>query len=144
MGNSKDQARADVCIRSFSTPQIDAFLDIAVISPTCESNVGSNVSSTIKTKETLKRNMYDDRIKKQMEGEFYLVVISSGSMIGNTAKNTIRTIATKLSSKMDEDLKKMKLSIQSDISFSLIRSRINAIRNPKRSIHEQLLSFNST
>ena len=68
MGNSKDQARADVCIRSFSTPQIDAFLDIAVISPTCESNVGSNVSSTIKTKEKLKRNMYDDRKKKQIAG----------------------------------------------------------------------------
>ena len=144
IGNSNEQARDDVCIRSIFTPQIDSFLYIAIISPTCESNVvGSSVSKNIKAKETQKRNLYQDRIQKRLAGEFYPFVCSSGGMIGEMAKKTIDKIATKLSCKTDEDSKKTNLMLKAGMSFFLLRSRINAIRNPKRSIYEQLLHANS-
>ena len=86
--------------------------------------------------------MYEDRIRKQTAGEFHPVVFSTGGVIGDAAKKVIRAIADKLSDKSDEDIKKKKLLIKSDISFSLIRSKISSIRNPKRNIQDQLRSFN--
>lgn len=142
-GNNKDQARADICIRGLINPQIDVFLDVAVISPSCQSNVNYSVSWSVKARGRIKRNAYQDRIQKQLAGDFYPVVFSSGGMIGETARSIINTIANKLSSKTDEDNKKASMEIKSEISFSLIRSRINSLRNPKRSIHEQLRVFNS-
>ena len=87
--------------------------------------------------------MYQDRVQKQAAGEFLPIVYSSGGMIGETAKSTIKAIAVKLSSKSDEDSKKMQLTIKTHIRFSFIRSRLNAVRNPKRSVQEQLQCFNS-
>ena len=109
-GNSGDQARADICIRSLSTPQIDAFLDIAVIPPTCEKNVGSKVASILRAKEKSKRSMYEDRIRKQAAGEFDPVVFSTGGATGDAAKKVIRAIADKLSCKTDEDSKLNEIS----------------------------------
>ena len=79
-----------------------------------------------------------------MAGEFLPMVFSSGGMMGDTAKYTINTIAAKLISKTDEDSMKMQRIIKSDIRFSLIRARINTLRNPKNSIHDQLRSLNSS
>ena len=119
-GNNKDQARADICIRGLTNPQIDAFLDVAVISPSCQSNVNYSVSCSVKARERIKRNSYQDRIKKQLAGDFHPVVFSSGGMIGETARSIINTIASKLSSKTDEDNRKASMEIKSEISFSLI------------------------
>ena len=62
-GNKRDQARADIGIQDLNHPHTTTFIDVCVISPVCQSNVGTNVAKTISLAEKKKDSDYKDRVK---------------------------------------------------------------------------------
>ena len=55
----------------------------------------------------------------------------------------VKKIGEKLASKRDGDVRKAIDEIKSDISVSLIRSRVMALRTAKRTVAEQMRLFNT-
>ena len=118
--------------------QTTTYLDVGVLSPTCESNKSSSVSGNIARMEKQKNKDYADRIKHNLGGFFVPCIFSSGGGIGPAANKVIKNIANKASSNSLEKYEDIKNEIRLDIVFSLLKSRIEGIRSCRNNIASQL------
>ena len=140
-GNKFDIARADISIRSLLNPHRTSFIDVSVVSPVCASNRSYSVSNSISNAEKKKVNSYQDRILKQLSGDFLPFCLSSGGVFGSSAKKVINLIVNKLTAINQDNAAELKREIQTDISMSLVKSRIQGLRASRNGIMSQLNTF---
>ena len=89
-GNISNNARADIAVRGLMHNHKMTYIDICIISPVCDSNKNNSVATSISNAEKRKINDYQDRIQKQLGGDFKPFVMSSGGGVGNSAKTIIK------------------------------------------------------
>ena len=82
IGNKSCNARADVLVSGFLDAHTSAFLDVCILSPICESNLHVTVEKNITGAEKRKRKGCEDRIRRQLGGDFLPFVLSSGGVWG--------------------------------------------------------------
>ena len=140
-GNTSDNARADIAISNLITPYSSGFVDVSIISPVCETNKNNTVSKSINLAEQKKTNYYQDRIKKQLNGEFLPFVLSTGGVIGKSAKKIINKISHRLANCSEESVVDIKRNLNTDLMMSLIKSRIQGLRASRNNIASQMNKF---
>ena len=140
-GNKSDIARADISIRSLLNSHRTSFIDVSVVSPVCATNRSYSVSKSISNAEKKKVNSYHDRILKQLGGDFLPFCLSSGGVFGSSAKKIINLIVNKLTAINQDNSSDLKREIQTDISMSLVKSRIQGLRASRNGIISQLNKF---
>ena len=140
-GNTSDNAPADISISSLITPYSTGFVDVSIISPVCETNKNNTVSKSIILAEQKKINNYHDRIKKQLNGEFLPFVLSTGGVIGKSAKKIINKISHRLTTSSEESVVDIKRNLNTDLMMSLIKSRIQGLRASRNNIASQMTNF---
>ena len=120
-----------------------AFIGVCVISPLCDTNKNNAVSKSITIAENRKDNSYKDRIQKQLGGDFLPCCMSSGGVLGSSAKKIINIIVNKLSTYALVNAADAKREIKTDISMSLIKSKVQGLRSNRNGIGTQLSNFRS-
>ena len=84
---------------------------------------------------------YDDRIRKQLGGDFIPCVLSSGGAIGSAANKIINLISNKLAVTSMEKLIDIKASIKTDLVMALLKSRVQSLRCCRNDVKDQLSHF---
>ena len=120
------------------------FIDVCVISPLCNTNKSNAVTKSITNAENQKNNSYKDRIQKQLGGDFLPCCMSSGGVLGSSAKKIINTIVNKLSTYAQVNAADVKREIKTDISMSLVKSKVQGLRANRNGIGTQLSNFRSS
>ena len=126
-GITTDDARADVSIRNLMSPYRTTYIDVCVISPVCVTNKSYSVAKSISNAENRKINSYQDRVQKQLGGDFLPCCMSSGGVLGPSAKKIINLIVNKLVTNSRDNAADLKREIKSDISMSLVKSRVQGL-----------------
>ena len=114
---------------------------MCIVSPVCATNRSYSVSKSISNAEKKKVNSYHDRILKQLGGDFLPFCLSSGGVFGSSAKKIINLIVNKLTAINQDNSSDLKREIQTDISMSLVKSRIQGLRASRNGIISQLSKF---
>ena len=143
-GITSDDARADISIRNFINPYRTTFIDVCVIFPLCNTNKSNAVSKSITNAENRKINSYKDRIQKQLCGDFLSCCMSSGGVLGWSTKKIIDIIVNKMLSYALENAADVKNEIKTDISMSLVKSKVQGLRANRNGIGTQLSQFRSS
>ena len=141
IGNKSDNARADLAINNLISPHRTGYIDVSVISPVCETNKNKSISKSITNAENRKNTSYKDRISKQLNGDFLPFVLSTGGVIGPSAKKVVNIISSRLAASSNEKETDIKRQINTDISMSLIKSRIHGLRANRNNIATQMTNY---
>ena len=141
MGNKVDSARADILVSGFLNSHSSSFFDVSIISPICPSNINYPIENILKKTEIRKRKSYEDRILKQFGGNFSPFVISSGGVWGLSALKIMKTIADRIAGNQHELKVEMRRAIRTDISMSLLRSKVQSFHAPRQDVRGQIISL---
>ena len=111
------------------------YLDITIFSPVCPTNRNESLQTLISKAKTRKNNDYKERVTKTLGGDFQPIVLSSGGACNRNTKVLINAVANKMSGSSSQDSSVICKEIKTDISMSLIKSRINSIRTNKTRLY---------
>jgi hypothetical protein len=137
IGNKGDHARADVLVTGFLNPHSSSFFDVCILSPICSSNLNSTIENNLIAAEKRKRKGYEDRIRKQFQGDFLPFVVSSGGAWGPSAIKIMKTISNKLFGGQSEQRSDLRRIFRTDIAMSLIKSKVQGFRAPRQDVKGQ-------
>lgn len=138
VGNKSENARADVLVSGFLNAHTSAFFDVCILSPICSTNLNSSIENNLVAAEKRKRKCYEDRIKKQLHGDFLPFVVSSGGVWGPSAIKIMKTISNKLFDAQSEQRSKWRRNFKTDIAMSLLKSKVQSLRAPRQDVNGQL------
>jgi len=138
-GNLTDKARSDILIKDFKEIHKNSYIDVRVVSVLAESYKNLDVPKIIYNMEKLKYNKYSSRIKTTLGADF----IPSGGSIGPAAKMVLKTMADKLAAKSYETQSQILNEIKSDLSMSLLKSKIRGLRSIRKSLAAQISDLRS-
>ena len=136
-GNCEDGARADILIQDPNQLHIDQYLDICVASTVCETNKNQDITQTLDKAEKRKNREYKDRVNTLLGAEFKPLILSSGGVMSKKKKELIEIISKRIRAKTPEE-KKTIAQIRTEISMSLIKSRVACLRAVKNNLSEQI------
>ena len=88
--------------------------------------------------EKLKNNKYSSRITNSLGCDFIPFIMTSGGCIGPAANMVLKTIANKKASKSFENRDQILRNIKTDLSMSLLKSRIVGIRSSRKTLTAQI------
>ena len=115
--------------RSF---RADVF-DVRVFNPHAPSNNQSNPSACYRKHEKVNKRAYEQRILDLEHSSFTPLVLSSSGGLGPAATSTYKRLATLLAVKWDQPYSSTMSWLRCRLSFSLLRSSIQAIRGARSS-----------
>ena len=96
-----------------------------VFNPQAPSNRGTNIASTYRKHERIKKNAYEQRVLQVEHASFTPLVFSA---TGNEANAFYKRLASVLASKRDDSYSSTLAWLRCRLSFSLLRSSIRCIR----------------
>ena len=127
-----DEARSDICAPGFWGNGFQrAFFDIRVCNPNAQSYRNLNVQSVYKKQEQEKKRAYEERIRNVEMGTFTPLVFSIQGGSSRSTQITFKRMASLLADKQGDPYSQVINWIRYRLSFSLIRSSINAIRGSR-------------
>ena len=88
--------------------------------------------------EKVKYNKYSSRIKITLGADFIPFVMTSGGSIGPAAKMVLKIMADKLAAKSYDTKSQILNEIKSDLSMSLLKSKIRGVRSIRKSFAAQI------
>ena len=132
--NTSDDARADIRINGFWTPQQSAFFDVRVFYPLARTYREQNLSTLLRVFEAEKKRQYGDRIIQVERGTFTPLVFSTTGTMGKEASNALKKLAHKLALKRDEPYSAVMGLLRCRLSFCLLRSAIACLRGTRRRV----------
>ena len=127
--NSQDGARLDVAMNGLWGGRYEkTYLDIRVFNPFAPSNRHSNQSTSYRKHENEKKREYEQRILNIEHAMFSPIVMSCTGGLGRIATSTYKRLASLLSEKWNQAYSPTMSWLRCRLSFSLLRSSIQALR----------------
>lgn len=90
-GNTQDNARSDTAVNGLHKAFITIYIDVSIISPTCDSNKKNSLNTNILQGEKRKYDDYADRIDSHRGGKLMPANFSSGGSIESSGKKLVST-----------------------------------------------------
>ena len=132
--NSQDGARLDIAANGLWGGRTErTFFDVRVFNPHAPSNRHSNATSCYRKHEKEKKRAYEQRIIDLEHSSFTPLVLSSTGGLGPAATSTYKRLATLLAGKWNQSYSSTMSWLRCRLSFSLLRSSIQAIRGSRSS-----------
>ena len=130
--NTQDGARLDIAMNGFWGGSHErTFCDVRVFNPHAPSNRGTNIASTYRKHEKLKKDAYEQRVLQVEHASFTPLVFSATGGLGNMANTFYKRLASLLAAKQDDSYSSTLAWIRCRLSFSLLRSSIRCIRGAR-------------
>ena len=96
------------------------------------------ISKLISNIEKVKNNKYSSRIKITLGADFIPSVITSGGSIGPDAERDLKIMADKVAAKSNETRSRILHDIKSDLTMSLLTSKIRVVRSIRKSLAAEI------
>ena len=132
--NSTDGARLDVATNGLWGGRFEkTYMDIRVFNPFTPSNRHSNLTTCYRRHENEKKREYKQRILEIEHASFSPIVMSCTGGLGRSATSTYKRLASLLADKWNQAYSPTMCWLRCTLSFSLLRSTIQAIRGSRSS-----------
>ena len=129
--NCRDGAKADVSAVGFFIPLNRAFLDIRVLNPLAQSNVGKDLNQMYVSHEKSKKREYNSRILQVEKGSFVPLVFGCTGGAGPEASAFLKQLALKLSKKRGELYSQTITFLRRRYSYEIIRTCVISFRGER-------------
>ena len=132
--NTQDGARLDIAANGLWGSRYErTFFDVRVFNPHATSNRNTTPSTCYRKHEKCKKRSYEQRILEVEHSSFTPLVMSLTGGLGPAATATYKRLATLLAWKWDQPYSHTMGWLRCRLSFSLLRSSIQAIRGARSS-----------
>ena len=132
--NTQDGARLDIAANGLWGGRSERTFSMSrVFNPHAPSNCHTNPSACYRKHEKVKKRAYEQRILEIEHSSFTPLVMSSTGGLGDAATSTYKRLATLLATKWDQPYSSTMSWLRCRLSFSLLRSSIQAIRGARSS-----------
>ena len=132
--NTQDGARLDIVANGFWGGAFErAFFDVRVFNPFAPSNRHSSLASSYRHHESLKKRLYERRVREVEHSSFTPLVFSLTGGLGPAATAFYKRLASQLSDKWKQPYSSTIGWLRCRISFSLLRSSIMCLRGARSS-----------
>ena len=139
--NKEDGARLDVVVRDLWNQNELAFFDMKVINPMAKSNLKKDLNAAFQMHESIKKNLYNERVIRVEHGSFTPVVLSSYGGFGRESNRFVNKVVEKIAEKKNIERSIVASTIRRKVSFELVRSQVACIRG-SRSLKTMFLDMN--
>ena len=130
--NSQDGARLDIAASGFWGGRFErSYFDVRVFNPYAASNRQTQLSSTYRRHENVKRRAYEQRIREVEHASFTPLVMSLTGSLGHAATITYKRLGSLLAEKWDTPYATVMGWLRCRLSFSLLCSSILCIRGAR-------------
>ena len=130
--NIEDGARADISADGFwGNNHQRAFFDVRVFNPNARSYQNTSIKASYQKQEREKRRVYEERIRDVEMGSFTPLVFSAYGGMGKSSQIFYKRLSSIISDKRGESYSTVITWIRCRLSFSRVRSAINAIRGTR-------------
>ena len=141
---NQDGARLDVAANGLWGGRHERiFFDIRVFNPHAPSNRHNNSAACYRKHENMKKRAYEQRILQIEHSSFAPIVLSATGGLGPIATTTYKRLASLLAEKWGHSYSPTMNWLRCRLSFSLLRSAIQAIRGTRSSSGRALLATSS-
>ena len=137
--NDSDNARADVCARSFWLTGQVAFFDVRVFNPNAKRYVNQELNKTYEMNEKEKKKQYNERIMQVEHGTFTPLVMSASGGMGRESRKFYARLSEMIAEKRKESYAFVASWIRRKISFALINSVCVCLRGSRSIYHSASL-----
>ena len=132
--NSQDGARLDVSANGVWGGRFEnTFFDVRVFNPHAPSNKNQTLSACYRKHEKEKKRVYEQRIREVEHSSFTPLVFSATGGMGREATCFYKRLASMLAQKWDHPYSTTLCWLRCRLTFSLIRSAIQALRGARSS-----------
>ncbi len=132
--NIQDGARLDIAANGLWGSRSErTYFDVRVFNPHAPSNRQSNASASYKKHEKENKRAYEQRIREIEHSSFTPLVMASTGGLGPAASLTYKRLATLLAVKLNQTYSTTLSWLRCRLSFCLLRSSIQAIRDARSS-----------
>ena len=139
--NTQDDARLDIAANGLWGGRSErTYFDVRVFNPHAPSNRHANPSACYRKHEKEKKRAYENRILQIEHSSFTPLVLASTGGLGPAASSTYKRVASLLAAKWDQPYSSTLSWLRCRLSFSLLRSSIQAIRGTRSSCGRALRS----
>ncbi len=130
--NITEGARLDIAANGLWGGRFErTYFDVRVFNPHAASNRQTNPSLCYRKHENVKKRAYESRIQEIEHSSFTPLVMSSTGGLGPASTSTYKRLATLLAAKWDQPYTSTMNWLRCRLSFSLLRSSIQAIRGAR-------------
>ena len=112
-----------------------------VFNPMAKSNLKKDLNAAFQMHESIKKNLYNERVIRVEHGSFTPVVLSSYGGFGRESNSFVKKIVEKIAEKKNIECSVVANTIRRKVSFELVRSQIACIRG-SRSLKAMFLDMN--
>ena len=132
--NSQDGARLDLSANGVWGGRYEkTFFDVRVFNPIAPSNRGQTPAAAYRKHEREKKRAYEQRVREVEHSSFTLLVLSASGGMVTEASIFYKHLATLLADKWDSHYSRTLCWLRCRLSFSLLRSSIQALRGARSS-----------
>ncbi len=133
--NSQPGARLDIAANGVWGGNHDrTYFDVRVFNPYAPSNKHSDMQMVYRKLEQAKKRAYEERIREVEHATFTPVVLSTTGGIAKEANIFYKKLASMVANKWEHSYSSTLQWLRCRLSFSLLRSSIQAIRGARSSI----------
>ena len=130
--NRQDGARLDISANGVWGGRFEkTYFDVRVINPHAPSNRNQGLSGMYKAHERAKKRAYEQRVREVEHSSFTPLVLSANGGMGNESLTFYRRLASLLAEKWDSHYSTTLGWLRCRLSYSLLRSAIQAIRGAR-------------
>jgi hypothetical protein len=129
--NTSADARLDIRARGFWRRGQNAFFDVRVTNPDCESQVNSSLPSILRKHEEEKKREYNERVIQIEQGTFTPLVFTTTGSMGSECLQYHKSLAEKLTNKSGERFSDVMSFIRCKLSFMCVRSSLLCLRGSR-------------
>ena len=118
----------------------NAFFDVRVTNPDCDSQVNSSIPSILRKHELEKKREYNDRVMHVEQGTFTPLVFTITGSMGPECLQFHKSLAEKLASKSGERYSDVMNYIRCKLSFMCVKSSLLCLRGSRTTHKDQVES----
>ena len=126
-----DGARLDVRARGFWRRGQNAFFDVRVTNPDCDSQRNKSIKSILGDHETKKKCHYNKRVMEVEHGTFTPLVFTSTGVMSHECSVFHKALATKISEKRGERYEIIMRYLRVKLSFLAVKSTLLCLRGSR-------------
>ena len=126
-----DDARLDVRARGFWRQGQNAFFDVCVTNPDCDSQISTSMKSVLRKHETKKKRQYNRRVMEVEHGTLTPLIFTTSGVMGHECQKYHKSLADKLCNKRGEEYSDVMRYIRVKISFLVLKATLLCLRGSR-------------
>jgi hypothetical protein len=129
--NLSDEARLDVRAKGFWRQGQNAYFDVRVTNPECDSHRALTVKAVLEKNEKEKKRQYNQRVIDVEHGTFTPLVFSASGAMGHECLKYHKSLAERISRKRGDQYADVMRYIRVRISYLVLKATLLCLRGSK-------------